>query len=280
MAKKIAAITTVRNDALFLSKWISHYGEAFGYRCLFVILDGYDQERPDCKGSDEVNFIQLPFVPHERVLADKRRARIMSDIAAGLFQVFDIVTVTDVDEFLVVDPNTGQNLQDYLSSLGARTSVSGLGMDVGQHLIEEGPIDVSKPMLGQRKYAHLSARYTKPSTAFRRVNWGSGMHRIKGHGFSIDPNLFLFHFGMVDYERSTGKTLDKDRLATGWGDHLKRREMLFKIISENTPREGDDYFETARRRQFWQRPFYAWNKPGMLKDQPVVKIPERFFSLV
>lgn len=280
MTQKIAAITTVRNDALFLPKWIQYYGKAFGFRNLYVFLDGHDQVKPDCEGSDDVNFIYLPRVPLERVPAMRRRARVMSDLAAGLFRYFDIVMATDVDEFLVVDPAKSDGLASYLSGLNYRTSVSGLGVDVGQHLFEEGPIEPTRPFLEQRKYAHLSARYTKPNTTFRPVVWGSGMHRIKRHSFTIDPNLYLFHFGMVDYEHSTGKTLDKDRLDTGWGEHLQRREKLFQLVTEGTPQDGDAGFAAARKRQFWNRPFYALNKPGLIKSEPIVIIPERFRSLV
>lgn len=280
MTKLIAAVTTARNDDLFLTKWIAHYGDAFGYRSLFVFLDGYDQTRPDCPGADQVNFLFLPHQPLERVPAMRRRARVMSHLAAGLFRYFDIVLATDVDEFLIVDPDTGTDLASYLSSLNNRVSVSGLGLDVGQHLILEEALDPDRPFLDQRRFAHLSARYTKPNTTFRPVTWGSGMHRVKRHNFHIDPNLFLFHFGMVDFGRSTGKTLDRDRLATGWGEHLQRRERLFKIITEAEPKDGDSYFPIARRRQTWRRPLHALNKPGMLRGDPVVTIPDRFRGLV
>ena len=280
MTKRFAAITTVRNDEFFLPKWIQYYGKQFGFKNLYVFLDGHDQDIPGCEGCDEVNFLYLPHQPLERVPAMRRRARVMSNLAAGLFRYFDIVLATDVDEFLVVDPAKGQGLVGYLSGLRNRFSVSGLGLDVGQHLLEEDPIDPLRPFLEQRRYAHLSARYTKPNATFRPVTWGSGMHRIKRHGFTIDPNLFLFHFGMVDYQRSTGKTLDKDRLSTGWGDHLERREKLFRLVSEGKPVDGDAAFAPARQKQFWRRPFYALNKPGMIKDEPIVTIPERFRSLV
>ena len=127
MTKNIAAITTVRNDAMFLPKWIDHYGKAFGYRNLYVILDGHDQSKPICEGSEKVNFLYLPFTPIELVPAMKRRARVMSKFAAGLFQYFDIVLATDVDEFLIVDPNVGKSLSDYLSGLnkGHQFQVSG-----------------------------------------------------------------------------------------------------------------------------------------------------------
>lgn len=280
MTKQIAAITTVRNDALFLPKWIAHYGAAFGFQNLYVFLDGHDQPRPDCPGGDQVNFIHIPHKPLERVPAMRRRARTMSDLARGLWLYFDVVLATDVDEFLIVDPNTGKNLAQYLGAIKDHKTVSGLGLDVGQHVDLEAALDPSQPYLGQRRFAHLSSRYTKPVVAFQPVTWGSGMHRIKGQDFHIDPNLFLFHFGMVDYQRATGKTLDQSRLATGWSGHLERREALFGIIKDAQAVNGDTIFEAARRYQSHQRPLYARNKPGQMPNNPVVEIPERFRGLV
>ena len=276
--RNICAMTTVRNDPLFLPKWIAHYGAALGHRNLLVILDGHDQDLPADAGP--VNVLRLPHQSLERVPAMRRRARVMSKIASGLFHYFDMVIATDVDEFIVVDPRVGLGLRDYISGLNRPpAAISALGLDVGQHLREEAPLDPTRPFLDQRRYAHVSSRYTKPAIATRPVTWGSGMHRVKGRNFHIDPNLFLFHFGMVDFARMTGKTADADRLATGWEGHLGRRERIFDIITNATPREGDAYFPVARRRQSWIRPLYALNKPGMIPGDPVVKIPERFRGL-
>ena len=276
----ICALTTVRNDALFLPKWIDHYGTALGGpENLVVILDGHDQDLPE--GAGRVNVIRLPHKPLPRAPAMRRRARVMSAIASGLYHYFDMAIATDVDEFLVVDPQRGVGLREYLSGLVAPpAAISALGLDVGQHLREEAPLDPTRPFLDQRGYAHVSARYTKPVVSTRPVTWGSGMHRVKGRNFRIDPNLFLFHFGMVDYARATGKTADPDRLATGWEGHLDRRARLFGLITNAQPRDGDAYFATARRWQSWLRPPYAWNKPAMIPGDPVVRIPARFRGLV
>ncbi len=276
--KRICALTTVRNDRLFLSKWIEHYGTAFGRESLFVILDGYDQQPPaDIRG---VNLIRLPHQPLERVPAMRRRARVMSQIARGLLYYFDAAIATDVDEFLVVDPRIDCSLARYLHSRKLPASLSALGLDVGQHLRLEGPLDPARPFLAQRHFAHVSSRYTKPSIITRPLTWGSGMHRIKGCNFRIDPHLYLIHFGMVDYQLATGKTLDRDRLNTGWKGHLTRREKLFEIVTESEPYEGDAYFSRARSYQTWHRPIYAWNKPGMIPGDPVIRIPDRFRELV
>lgn len=274
----IAAMTTVRNDKIFLSKWLDYYGKQFGHENLFVILDGHDQEPPTNIG--RANLIRLPHQPRPRVPAMRRRAGVMSDIARGLHRYFEIVIATDVDEFLIVDPAINTPLPDYLRMIKGRASVSGLGLDVGQHLRDEAPLDLTRPYLEQRRYAHLSSRYTKPATSFRPLRWGSGIHRVKGRNFHIDDNLYHFHFGLVDYRIATGKTMDADRLATGWGGHLERRERLFKIITEATPKDGDAYFPIARRAQSLWRPIYALNKPAMMHGNPVVTIPKRFQSLV
>ncbi|MBX3423665.1 MAG: glycosyltransferase family 2 protein [Pirellulaceae bacterium] len=276
--KQICALTTVRNDRIFLKKWIEHYGAALGRENLFVILDGHDQQPPD--NIQGVNLLRLPHQPLERVPAMRRRARVMSKIARGLYHYFDIAIATDVDEFIVVDPQLGLDLRSYLSSRQLPASISALGLDVGQHIELEQPLNLELPFLAQRQFAHVSSRYTKPCITTRPLTWGSGMHRIKGRNFHIDPNLYLFHFGMVDYQLSTGKTLDADRLATGWQGHLTRRERLFGIISQSQPQDGDDYFTTARRYQTWHRPFYAWNKPGMIPGDPVIRIPQRFKAAV
>lgn len=63
----------VRNDAVFIRKWVDYYGAALGRKNLFIILDGHDQEMPaDTEG---VNAIFLPKIHAQLVRAERRRAR-------------------------------------------------------------------------------------------------------------------------------------------------------------------------------------------------------------
>ncbi len=276
---EVAVITSVRNDQIFLQKWIDYYGGNFGRKNLFVFMDGTDQILPqDCDG---VTFLWLPRRPMERVAAMRRRAQAISDLGRALHRFMDCVIATDVDEFLLADPARHSSLRAFIDAQpNGMTTLSGLGLDVAQHLRHETQIDLSKPFLGQRRFAHVSARYTKPVLSFRPVTWGSGMHRVKGRNFHIHPDLFHIHCGMVDFALSTGKTADKDRLATGWGGHLQRREKVFQIVTNGIALPGDDVFARARKRQTWVRPFYAWNKPGMLSRDAIVEIPARFHGLI
>jgi hypothetical protein len=55
---------------------------------------------------------------------------------------------------------------------------------------------------------------------------------------------------------------------------------LFDLILKNKAIDGDAFFEKARRRESLIRPVFALNKPGMLNEKPIIKIPERFRSVV
>jgi hypothetical protein len=278
MKKKIAVLSTVRNDAFFTPRWIDYYGAQFGLSALYIIMDGNDQEKPDA--TPGVNTITMPFVKNGVLSAEKLRARRTSDSAAALFHSYDIVIAVDIDEFIIIDPNLGISLADYLSREDLPVSLSALGLDVIQNTKLEAKIDPSRPMLDQRRFAQLSSRYTKPAIATRPVAWGSGQHRIKGRNFRIDPNIYLFHFGSVDVGEAQSRTQDPDRVAAGWSAHQARRNAMFEYISTATAVEGDTRFASARREQSLWRPIYAWNKPGKLWSKDVVTIPERFSGLV
>ncbi len=267
-----------RNDTLFVAKWIDYYGKQLGTENLFLVLDGHDQTLPH--GHESINVIRVPHQQFGRLKGDRNRARLMSHFARALFFRYDIIIAHDIDEFLVLDPNVNESLSEYLQRPVGSASLSGLGLDVGQHLEREPAIDLTRPFLEQRRYAHVSARYTKPVVALAPLTWGSGYHRVKGKNFNIDPNLYVFHFGMVDYNISKEKMGDTTLLNAGWSGHLGRRYQLFHRIAKNDDIDGDAFFKTARRWQRFFRPFFSINKPGMPKGDQIIKIPERFKSLV
>lgn len=271
MTKRIAAITMARNDTFFLSRWIEYYGREIGTENLYIYLDGTDQEIPENAGAAHIT--KLPHTDMSRSAGDKYRIGKMSDLANKLLKKYDIVIGCDCDEFLIVDPALNTSLAQYLSNTEIHTTLSGLGLDVGQHLTHEKPLDSSKPFLPQRAYALLSTRYTKPVVINRPVRWGSGFHSINGHNFHIDPNLYLLHFGAVDMEMLVAKAASR---GPDWVNHLKRRGNGTINDVTNRPAHGEKWLKIARVMQRIFRPIYAWDKPGMLGIKRIVKIPERF----
>ena len=271
MIKKIAAITMARNDEFFLSRWVEYYERELGIKNLYIILDGTDQDAP--KNATGANIIKLPHTEMSRIAGDKYRIGKISDLANELFKKYDIVIGCDSDEFLIVDPDAKKSLREYLSELKYKTTVSGLGMDVGQNMKTEKTLDTTKPMLAQRGYALLSTRYTKPVVLFRPARWGSGFHSVHGANFHIDKNLYLMHFGAVDMEMLVTKA---QRRGPDWVNHLRRRGNGTINAVTQKHAHGERAIKIARIMQRIFRPIYAFDKPAMFGLKLVVHIPTRF----
>lgn len=278
MLKKICALTMVRNDEFYLRKWVEYYGAELGMENLYVYLDGKDQEIPDwCPG---VHVTAVDKIPGQVVEAEKGRLDFLSARAADLLKEYDLIIGVDADEFLVVDPKKGMTLTEYLSQANIDVSISGLGVDVGQHTGEEGDIRTDDTFLNQRHYARLSTRYTKPCVIAKPVRWGRGFHRIKGHNFHIGKDLFLFHFGYFDLGRIKARFDDPSRRAAGWTKHLERRSKTIRQVTEGKARDWDRWTRNARIIQTFCRPPYALNKPAMFELVIIVRIADRFRNIV
>jgi hypothetical protein len=274
--KRICAITMARNDSFFLERWIAYYGKQLGEENLYILLDGTDQQAPQNAGRSTIKHIE--HIDCQVSVADKLRINELTKLATELLNTYDIVIGTDADEFLVVDPACNMQLADYLNSITIQTSVSGLGMDVGQHLNCEKALDKNRLFLDQRQFAFLSSRYTKAVVISKPVQWGSGFHRVRNHNFRIDKNLFLFHFGSVDYQMLVDKLSDSERIKNGWKRHLNKRTRTISIITNKKAYNADFSMHLARIIQTIIRPVFAWNKPSMGGLKMVVKIPERFLK--
>ena len=278
--KRICAITMVRNDEFYLRKWVEYYATQLGRENLRIYFDGEDQRVPDfCEGV----YTELkPRIPGMVVKAEKERLTFLSQQAARLMQEegYDLVIGIDADEFLVVDPNQGKTLVEYLSEKEVNVCLSGLGVDVGQHLDREGVIDGSKSFLSQRRYAYLCSRYTKPSVIARPVTWGSGFHRIKGHNYHIDEHLYLFHFGSIDLEMIKERMGNADLVSTGRLGHIKKRAKTIYVVTNAKARDWDKTVKGMRCVQQWLRQPLAWNKPWNPITKVVVTIPERFENVL
>ena len=142
MKKKIAAVSMCRNDSFFLERWISYYGKILGYKNLYLFIDGIDQKLP--LRAEQINCFQISHIKLNRLKADRFRAKRISEFAKELHKKYDVVLATDIDEFLVLDPNTGLKLNEYLSKNFISSSLSALGIDVAQHPTFEKSIDKKK----------------------------------------------------------------------------------------------------------------------------------------
>lgn len=277
---KIAALTMARNDNFFLERWITYYGTQLGFENLYVFLDGTDQKAP-LSTPKEVNVTVKERKNEEMTRGDRTRIAYINEKSAQLLASgYDMVIGCDADEFLVVDPAVGMGLMDYLSRQMSRTCVSGLGMDVGQKLDEEAPLDLSKPFLSQRHYALLDSQYTKPVVKTKPELWGAGFHRVKGCNYHIDRNLYLFHFGSVDKDMLMAKLSDNEKIGEGWEKHLNQRCRTINLLTNGNIHTSERYIKLGRVLQTITRHPFMWTRPYMYYWKMLVRIPERFSTII
>lgn len=268
-----------RNDAFYLKRWVRYYGEELGRENLYIYLDGKDQEIPAfCEGTHTTQVDKLPGKIREM---EKRRLAFLSEQAARLMESgYDLVIGCDADEYIVVDPRLGLSLPAYLSAQNIRTSLSPLGIDMGQNTRCEGPFVGEKGFFDERRYGYLCPRYTKTAILAQPLQWGAGFHRIRHHRYHIAKDLYLFHFGYFDLKRIEDRFADQDRAAQGVRKHLVRRSKTIRICSSQRVREWDKTISAVRHfQQICNQP-YCWNKPSMWWLHWVVEIPERFVGKV
>lgn len=189
------AITMARDEADMLPRWISYYGRQLGVDNLIVLddntVDGSTDDLP-------CTVHRLPPPPWQTNWAQARR-RVANGIADGLLACYDVVIFTDVDEFLVPDPDRHSGLLAYLSARAARHVVAPLGVNVLHNPRLEPPLHADEPVFGQRRFVKFAPGMCKPLIKRIAAEWQAGLHGISAP-FEIDRELWLLHLKFYDVD--------------------------------------------------------------------------------
>lgn len=264
---RIAAVTMVFNEQVFLPIWLTHYGQAVGYQNLFVIDDGSD----DGSTSDSriLNIIRRP----RGELDEAYRARLISRFHEKLLKHYDVVIFTDADELIVVDPDVDQSIASYLESRDFGF-LNPIGLNVVHRVEREPPINLGKPLLAQRRYMKFSPWYSKPAIARIPMDWLPGFHRCRSPQ-RFDRNLLLFHLRSMDVgvARERLRTLNSivrslDSRSRGYSRHFAMSEAEY--FRQYIPNDAD--FRQAGEAEM---DLYALGiEPS--PERSLVRVPGRF----
>ncbi len=194
-----------------LRRWVGYYGAQLGHQNLVVV----DHRSSD--GSTE----DLPcrVIRHERFpdgRFEKARMALASRLGAELLRSYDAVIFTDADEFLLADPDRYDGLLDFVAARPELDVVAGLGLNIVHHLDHEGALRADEPVLGQRRYAKLVGKMSKP--ALKRVGapWVRASHGIRAP-YAPDRGLLMVHlkFADLDLMRRTADLRHAVRVSAG-----------------------------------------------------------------
>ena len=282
---RIAALTYAYNEAVNLPLWIAYYGRQFGPSHLYVLDHGSDDG--STSGLGAANVVRLPRTPFD----DDSKSLVVSAFHSLLLQHFDTVVVCDCDEIVLPDPARYENLAQYIAA-EKPVMTAGLGLQIHHVLDQEGPIDLARPILSQRRLAFFSVPASKPVIASVPAAWRAGGHACSFRP-TLDPGLFVIHTKFMDYTHAVNRhSLNARNLwsasqeASGHGVH--HRYALPRFVSEGFLSPMDVY-SNGRVQPFDFRQEVEAMQAGLTQDKGMfrfgkaeakfVAIPERFAPL-
>ena len=245
----------VRNEAVFFPIWLSYYHRFFAADDIYVLDHGSDDGSTTGDG-----FVRVP-ISHPTVDHGWMRDTLQAQQHA-LLERYDTVLVTDVDEIVAADPDTG-DLGSYIAEFEG-DFVTTRGYEVIHMRDREPPFDPAQRVLQQRRWWFPNPHYSKPLLARVPMQWHGGLHSSKTGATAPDERLFLLHLHRMDFEVCLAR--HKARTAVAMGP----AEMS---------RKGWGYQNRIVEREAFERWFY---EDSCAPEVPVAPepIPERWQGLV
>ena len=282
---QIAIITMVYNEHANLPLWIRHYTSHCPGATLFVLDHGSDDG--STHGLTGVNLIPLPRTPFD----DQTRVDFVADLQHALLRFYDVVICTDCDEMLVADPRKHASLASFLASTRSDV-IAPVGLNVHHLRGIEAPIDLTAPILGQRRYVRFASGVCKPSIARIPLLWGPGFHWCD-HAKDYRSDLYQFHLRRMDLALSL-KRLQLTR-GMAWSEQALRhwaprqRQTDEERVREEFDGPAEDFrthgaapfeFHTEMKRHFDSLRLCDGLYRGEFFRGPITRVPEAFFGLI
>lgn len=286
-----AAVTMVRDDAFFLKAWLKHYGETLGRQNCYVINHGYGAEVAEL--AQGCNIIGIPGDPHKNF--DVKRWGLLNNLVGGLRKYYRHVIVGDVDELVVVDPDKGMNLLQYLEAAPEKRILTPLGLEV-IHRIDLEPEPITDHIIGPRRHVRPAPHYSKPCVVSAAAKIARGGHFTQYPKLHTPDDLYLFHLKFCDFAQYTGAMDRRNVVTQEMGDDIKGTAIgrhwfgaargedreTFEAFAELKMQEGFDF---AFMRKRMHRPFKARGDTGYFEfNRPdydtQYELPERFIGAI
>lgn len=290
MQSKLAALTMVRDDLFFLRAWLRHYGDVLGRENCYVVNHG--------RGSDVAelargcNVIGIPGEAHKNF--DMKRWRMLNNLVMGLRCYYDHVVVGDVDELVVVDPQSGMNLLEYMARQPGNRVLTPLGLEV-IHRRDIEPDPIGEHILGPRRHVRPAPHYSKPCIVSVGTKIARGGHFTQYPKLHAPDDLYLLHLKFCDFDAycaamdrrnavtaATGAGIKEAAIGRHWFAEARGEDSaVFDAFDRLAPEPGFDMEPLRRRmRQSWrargETGYYEFDRPD--HDVQYV-LPQRFSGL-
>ncbi|MEQ6247840.1 glycosyltransferase family 2 protein [Sulfitobacter sp. HNIBRBA3233] len=286
-----AAVTMVRDDAFFLKAWLRHYGDMLGRHNCYVVNHGYGEDVAElAKGC---NIIGIPGDPHKSF--DVKRWGLLNGLLQGLRKYYRHVIVGDVDELVVVDPDAGKTLLEFLETAPTKRVFTPLGLEVIHRIdIEEAPI--TDRIIGPRMHVRPAPHYSKPCIVSTASKLARGGHFAQHPKLHTPDELYLFHLKFCDFAQyadamnrrnavteEIGGGIKDTAIGRHWFSEARGEDRAtFEAFADLDMQDGFDFSMMRRKMQRSFKPrgetgYYEFNRPSLNTQY---RLPDRFRGVI
>jgi hypothetical protein len=235
--KKCAIFVMVKNENVFLPIWLKYYSRYIDGRDVYVFdhrsTDGSVQE---CLKNFTFNVIRLDYP----LSFDHIWFKFVADtVQKKLFDHYEYVIFTDVDEIILPDINKYRGLDDYIQKLD-KNYVRCIGYELIHLPDKEKPYNTSQSILSQRRFWYYTHWYNKTLISNQPLNWEIGFHEVPDRESNFDNDLMLIHFHKLDFELCWKTSFERARLKWPQEDIINNRGWQNRLTDVDKFR---DYYE-------------------------------------
>lgn len=247
---KCVVFTMVKNEKVRLSIWLRYYSKFFDKKDIYIL----DHESSD--NSIEKSKYNVVEIVKDSYDPEWRRD-IIVNFQKNLFESYDLVLYTDIDEIVAPDPEKYMDLRDYIDKF-QKNCINCTGYELFHLKSLEPPLDFEKPIFIQRLFFYRNKIYDKPLLAKIPLHWTVGFHSAQNCR-ETDSDLYLFHLHRMDYEFCKMHTLKQSEHKWSKGAIQKRLSWQNRLIGSN---------------------FDRWFSNLSEASSPLELIPEKFKNIV
>jgi hypothetical protein len=235
---RTAIITMVYNERVILPIWLRHYTTHCPGAVLFVIDHGSDDGSTDSVSG--ANVIPLPRTPFD----DGDRAEFVTNLQKALLKYYEVVIYTDCDEMLVADPRRYHSLAAFLEATRAEEVIAPTGLNV-HHIPDADPIlDLTEPVLGQRRHVKFGVAFCKPVVVRKPVAWAPGFHWCDCVP-TYREDLFMFHLHKMEIDLAMARLQKTSEMA--WSKRAAIMGWSTNKIATNLPLHRGRFAAQSRK---------------------------------
>lgn len=204
--RKCAIFVMVKNEDVFLPIWLKYYSRYFDGKDIYVFdhrsIDGSVQQ---CLKDYTFNVIRLDYTSSFDHLWFKFVA---DNVQKKLFQHYEYVIFTDIDEIILPGINKYRGLNEYIQKLD-KSHVRCIGYEIIHVPEKEKPYDSSESVLSQRRFWYYSTWYNKTLISNQPLNWIIGFHEVRNLESNFDNDLILIHLHKLDFDLCWKKSFER-----------------------------------------------------------------------